>query len=167
MQTSDVRRLFEYDRWANHRLLSAAQLLSPDEFARDVGASFGSIKGTLVHILDGEWVWIQFFQDRPRTKQLVPDAFPDAAAVADACPDQERELQAFADGLTDEQLQSRRTVRGTEYTLEALIQHVMNHSTYHRGQVALLLRQAGHQPPATDFRVFLNEHRGARQPGAA
>ena len=167
MQVSDVQRLLAYDRWANQRLLSAARLLSPADFARDVGASFGSVKGTLVHILDGEWVWVQNFQGQPLTKRVVADAFPDAAALADAFPEVERELQAFADGLTHEALQAPRTVRGSEYTLEALIHHVMNHSTYHRGQVALLLRQSGHQPPATDFRVFLDSARAGNRPGAA
>jgi len=50
--------------------------------------------------------------------------------------------------------------RGTRLTLMHLMQHVVNHSTYHRGQVALMMRQLGAEPLATDFHVFLLEHLG-------
>lgn len=60
---------------------------------------------------------------------------------------------------TFEPVAAPRSVRGYEYALGELIQHLLNHSTYHRGQVALLLRQLGQSPPATDFRLFLTESR--------
>jgi len=151
--------LFAYNRWANGRLLSAVRSLSADEFTRDLGASFRSLKGTLVHILDGEWVWVQAFQGKPRTRRVEPDDFADAAAVAGAFPDLEREQSAFLGGLTEEQLAAGCKARDREYPLAQLVQHALDHSIYHRGQVALLLRQLGHTPPPTGFRVFLNEPR--------
>jgi uncharacterized damage-inducible protein DinB len=52
-------------------------------------------------------------------------------------------------------------VTGVELTLAETIHHLLSHSSYHRGQVALLLRQLGHAPPATGFRVFLTATRTA------
>ena len=160
MQIDEARTLMDYNGWANHRLLSAACLLSPAEFVQDLGASFGSIKGTLVHILDSEWHWLQMWQGKPRAQRPQPGDFGDAAALAAAFPPLEDEQRAFIDGLTDHSLRSHWQINERRYVLAHLIQHVVNHSTYHRGQVASLLRQLGHTPPATGFRTGFLDERG-------
>jgi uncharacterized damage-inducible protein DinB len=67
----------------------------------------------------------------------------------------EDEQGAFARGLSDESLPGRRDVDEDSYALRELIQHALNHSTHHRGQVVLMLRQLGKTPPDTGFRQFL------------
>jgi uncharacterized damage-inducible protein DinB len=160
VQIDEARTLMDYNGWANHQLLGGVCLLSPSEFVQDLGASFGSIKGTLVHILDSEWHWLQLWQGKPRTQRPQPGDFGDAAALAAAFPALEDEQRAFIDGLTDASLRSRRQVNERHYVLAHLIQHVVDHSTYHRGQVASLLRQLGHTPPATGFRTGFLDERG-------
>ena len=91
--------------------------------------------------------------------ELPPEEFPAVPALAARWAELEQEQQAFVAGLTDEQLATTRRVRSYDYTLGELIHHLLNHSTYHRGQVVLLLRQLGETPPATDFRLFLTEVR--------
>ena len=71
----------------------------------------------------------------------------------------EKEQVEFVNGLTDEALRKMLPVRGTQLSLMHLMQHLANHSTYHRGQVALMLQQLGAKPLATDFHVFLMEGR--------
>ena len=71
----------------------------------------------------------------------------------------EKEQIEFVNGLTDEALKKMLPVRGTQLSVMHLMQHLANHSTYHRGQVALMLRQLGAKPLATDFHVFLMEGR--------
>lgn len=159
MTPQEVRTLFAYNRWANRRLLVAASLLSRDDFRRDLHASFGSVRGTLVHVLWGERRWLQFWQDGTFIPNVGPDDFPDIAALEAGWDGVEQEQQAFVAGLTDERLAAAMSVRDHAYTLGELIQHILNHSTYHRGQVAVLLRQLGHTPPATDYRLFLTEAR--------
>lgn len=156
MNAEEIRTLSAYGWWANGRLIDAARSLSSHDFARDVGASFGSLKGTLLHILGGEWKWLQFWRGDAPTNPFAPEDLPDVAAIDDRRLVLEREQRAFTDALTDELLERRYRVHGREYSLGQTMQHILNHSTYHRGQVALLLRQLGHVPPATDYRVFLD-----------
>ena len=159
MNIQDVRTLFAYDRWANQRLLAAATRLTPADFTRELGASFGSVRGTLLHILWGERRWLRFWRDGSLIPDPVLNDFSDPASLDVSWSNLERDRQAFVVELTEEQLAARLTVRGQEFTLGELIQHILNHSTYHRGQVVLLLRQLGHTPPATDYRLFLSEAR--------
>jgi len=67
-------------------------------------------------------------------------------------------------GLTQAELDTPRTLDDTIYTLGELVQHALNHSTYHRGQVALLIRRLGHAPPVTDYHDFLAEARAETGP---
>jgi len=55
MTRNDIQTLFEYDRWANNRILQAVSALSPEQLTRDLGGSFRSVRDTLVHIIGGEW----------------------------------------------------------------------------------------------------------------
>jgi len=160
MQTDDARLLMDYNGWANHLLLDAACSIPPAEFVQQLGASFGSIKGTLVHILDVEWHWLRSFQGRPRTERPPAESYADAAALAVAFPPLEVEQRAFVAGLTDAALKSRCTVGDRHYQLAHLFHHAMSHSMYHRGQVAQLLRQLGHAPPNTGFRTGFLDERG-------
>jgi DinB family protein len=57
MTEDDLQLLYEYDRWANNRVLQAASALSAEQFTRDLGGSFRSVRDTLVHIIGGEWIW--------------------------------------------------------------------------------------------------------------
>jgi uncharacterized damage-inducible protein DinB len=159
MTAPGIRRLFAYNRWANRRLLVAASLLSRDDFSRDLHASYGSVRGTLLHILWGEGRWLQFWKDGSVIPDPDPEQYPNVAALEAAWERIEEGQQTFAAGLTEQQLATTMKVREHEYTLADLVQHLLNHSTYHRGQVAVLLRQIGHRPPATDFRLFLTEAR--------
>ena len=168
MQIDDIRTLYRYNQWANQRLLAAVRLLPASEFTRDLRASFGSVKGTLVHVLAGEWNWLHWWQGKPSSKLRGSEDFADAEALASAFPSLEREQWDFISGLTDDLLRAPCKVRASEYALALLMQHLVNHSTYHRGQAATLLRQLGHAPPPTDFRLFLDDaHSRAASSGAA
>jgi uncharacterized damage-inducible protein DinB len=159
MNRQDISTLFAYDHWANRRLLDAAARVSPESLSKEMQGSFGSLHGTLLHILWGESHWLRFWQDGTRTPAFTPEEYPTVSALKTSWAKLEREQLAFVAGLTDEQLQAKRAVKDYEYTLGELMQHLLNHSTYHRGQVTLLLRQLGEKPPATDFRLFLTELR--------
>jgi uncharacterized damage-inducible protein DinB len=178
MTKDDIRLLYEYDRWANSRVLRAASTVSAEQFTRDLGGSFRSVRDTLLHILGGEWIWLAYWKEPPSSPALLsgliakrdglfnPNAFPSADAVQLKWAEIEREQAEFVNRMTNEALGRTLPFRGTQIKLMHLMQHLANHSTYHRGQIALMLRQLSAQPLATDFHVFLMEgrHEAASSP---
>lgn len=159
MNRRDLDTSFAYGRWANRRLLEAACALPAEMFSRDLRASFGSIRGTLLHLLWAEKGWLRYWQEGAFVPELPLEDFPTVAALEAGWAELEQAQRAFLAGLTDEDLSGRRTVDEDAYTLGELIHHMLNHSTHHRGQVVLMLRQLGHTPPQTGFRQFLTEAR--------
>jgi uncharacterized damage-inducible protein DinB len=171
MNTDDIQLLYEYDRWANNRVLQAAAALSDEQITRDLGGSFPSVRDTLLHIVGGEWGWLTYWQEpntdaafvadlRKRRETLFhPERFPNAAAVQRKWEEVEKEQIEFVNGVTNESLGRMIPFRTTQASLAHLMQHMANHSTYHRGQVAVMMRQLGAEPVATDFHVFLVEGR--------
>jgi uncharacterized damage-inducible protein DinB len=171
MNKDDIQLLYEYDRWANNRVLRAASALSDEQFTRDLGGSFRSARDTLVHIIAGEWGWLAYWKEptlsaafvadlRKRRDALFhPNTFPNLAAVQRKWAEVEKEQAEFVNGVTNESLRRMLPFRTTQASLANLMQHLANHSTYHRGQIALMMRQLGAKPLATDFHVFLVEGR--------
>jgi len=153
MNRNDIQLLFEYDRWANNRVLEAASALSVEQFTRDLGGSFRSVRDTLLHILGGEWGWLAYWRQPSHTARLLtdlrtrldnlfhPDAFPNVAAVRLKWAEIEKEQTEFVNRLTEAALAKMLPVREKELSLGHLMQHLANHSTYHRGQIALMMRQ--------------------------
>jgi uncharacterized damage-inducible protein DinB len=177
MTNDDIQLLYEYDRWANHRVLQAASTLRTEEFTRDLGGSFRSVRDTLVHIVGGEWGWLTIWKEPSLSSAFVtdlwmridalfdPHAFPDIAAVRLKWAEVEREQVEFVNRVTNESLARMLPIRTTQISLAHLMQHLANHSTYHRGQVSLMMRQLATEPLATDFAEFLME--GRRESAAA
>jgi len=169
MVVEDIRLLYSYDRWANRRLLDAAAQLTPEQFTRDLNGSFRSIRDTLLHILGGEWIWLEYWKRIPvsdemvarllaqRTVELKPDLFANAATIKAKWTQIEGRQIAFVDSLVEEQLHQEIEFRGARVQIWQLMHHLVNHSTYHRGQVTLMMRQLGAEPVATDFHVFVVE----------
>lgn len=173
MTKDDIQFLFEYDRWANDRTLQAASALTADEFTRDLGGAFASVRDTLVHILGAEWIWLYFwtaYRDDPtpgaalladarasRNVQFNPALFPGHADVAAKWAELRSQQLDFLNSLSDEQVAMMVPHRNTHVPLVQQMQHLANHSTYHRGQVALMMRQLHAEPIATDFHIFIAE----------
>jgi uncharacterized damage-inducible protein DinB len=171
MNKDDIQLLYEYDRWANNRVLLAVSTLSAEEFTRDLGGSLRSVRDTLVHIVGGEWGWLTIWKEPSLSSAFVtdlwtrlnavfdPNAFPDLTAVQLKWAEIEREQVEFVNRVTNESLRRILPVRETQISLAHLMQHLANHSTYHRGQVSLMMRQLAAEPVATDFALFLMEGR--------
>ncbi|HSS97782.1 MAG TPA: DinB family protein [Terriglobales bacterium] len=171
MNKQDIQLLYKYDRWANHRVLQSAATLSQEQFTRDLGGSFRSVRDTIVHISAGEWIWLTYWNlPSPAFAELValrtkrdalfqPDLFLDLNAVREKWAEVEKQQIEFVDSVTDALLEKMLPYRDTELKLAQLMQHMANHSTYHRGQISLMMRQLKADPMATDFHVFLAENK--------
>jgi len=139
---------------------------------RDTGTSFGSLLGTLAHILGSQRVWLARFEGKVLAR--VPDLtdFPDWETLTAAWGETSAELGFFLASLTAEQVSadmSCTTTKGVSYTrpLWEPVLHLVNHSTYHRGQVVSQLRQLGYEPPSTDMIYFLIDQAAPAAPPAA
>lgn len=156
MTPEHFRLLYEYNAWANRRVLEACGALSDEQFTRDLGSSFRSVRDTLVHIFGAEWIWLERWQGR--SPMALPPAmeFHTLGSVRARWAELERDLMDFVAGVSvaglDRVIEYRNT-RGNQfaYPLRSMLQHLVNHGTYHRGQVATLLRQLGVQPRPTDL----------------
>lgn len=165
MKVEEIRSLFEYNRWANRRFFEVIAALPDDQITAHVESSFPSILYTFAHIVGAEWVWLRRWKgENPST---LPDWLVNASLekLRTQLSEVESEREVFAGSLRDEDLQQAldyRTLDGTAYRnrLEDLLVHVVNHSTYHRGQLTTMLRQLGVRPVATDFVLFKREAAG-------
>ncbi len=164
MTIDEALELFSYSAWANGWMLDAAEALSPEQLSATVAGAFPSVRGTLGHIVGAEWIWLR------RWLGESPTAAPGWVAESSlselrgrlAALEAERDqfLGQLADGDLERVVEYRR-VSGEAYAdrLADLVRHVVNHSTYHRGQVATQLRQIGVSPPSTDLIIHVRSRR--------
>lgn len=162
-----------YNRWMNDKVYAAVSRLPPDAVAEDRGAFFGSILGTLNHLLAADLIWLHRFANHPaRFAALDPvrgmahplgidQILHDRLAPLQA---QRRELdaaiEAWAAELGDEDLDhvlSYANMKGivSRRPFAGLVMHFFNHQTHHRGQVTTLLTQAGQDVGSTDLMMLV------------
>jgi len=153
-----------YDRWANHQYLDAAVKLDNEQFTRNLGSSFPSVRDTFVHLAWAEWLWVERWQGRSPQLRVTPDQFPTLAElrtyIAGIEGAQVLFLQSLPPGAEAKRIRYTNLKGETwEYTLDQMVHHLGMHSAFHRGQIATLLRQLGAAPPTTDYLVFLDAHK--------
>jgi uncharacterized damage-inducible protein DinB len=157
-----ARDLLLYMLWADRTILRSVREVSPEDLRRDAGISFGSLFGTMVHTLGSQRRWLARFLGQSPAHIPAPDEFSDLIAWIHAWEETASEIEAFLAALTDEQLAASVTwvdTEGATFTrpLWQPVLHLVNHTSYHRGQMVSLLRQMGYQPPSTDLIRYLLE----------
>jgi len=170
-----LQRMARYNRWMNRKLFEKTALLPPEVIRKDRGAFFGSLLGTLNHIMVAELIWLRRFAAHKDCKASlaglagfpVPESlrdilFHDFADFATAREHLDTLILDFSRTWTDEMLATPiryRNMAGEkhEHELGPLLQHFFNHQTHHRGQATTLLFQAGIDPGPTDLLVMLME----------
>jgi uncharacterized damage-inducible protein DinB len=157
---SDLRTLLDYHYWARDRVLDAAARLTPEQFTRDLRSSFPSVRDTLAHLYSAEWAWYSRWQGHSPTALLPAERFPDVETVRREWSGHEGKMRAFLEGL-DEHGVTRvfeyTTLDGQRRTslFWQMLQHLVNHGSYHRGQLTTMLRQLGAAPPqSTDLVAY-------------
>jgi uncharacterized damage-inducible protein DinB len=165
VKPAEIRELFAFNAWANRRMISAVEALSTEQFTMAMGSSFSSIRDTLVHIWAVEWVWLERLEGRSPTS--FPDAkeFPDLSSMVARWYDIEHKWLEYASRLDEAELAEEVDYKTMSFGPSRsprwqMMQHVVNHGTYHRGQVTTMLRQQGAKGVGTDLISFYRE-RGA------
>jgi len=154
--------LFRYNTWANARIAESLLRLPPEAPTQDLGGSFPTVRATFAHLVAAEWLWLE------RWRGSNPTAAPGWVASGDL-PELVRQLgeveagrDAFLAGRSESDLDAACAFtllsgKAASHALRDLLLHTANHSTYHRGQVAAMLRRLGSPAPATDFLVYRAE----------
>jgi uncharacterized damage-inducible protein DinB len=165
MNQTDIQVLYDYNRWANAQVLEAVSRLTAEQLTKDLGNSFPSVRDTLTHIMSAEWIWLRRWKGTSPKAMLNPADYPNLDALRTKWAEIEREQMEFVRGVTDESLRTVITYVNTKgetwrYPLWQMMQHLVNHSSYHRGQITTLLRQLGAEPTHTDFLLFFDMKSG-------
>ena len=158
----DLGRLLEYTSWGNRRVVRAAATLTLNDFKRDMGGSHGGARGTLTHILGAEWIWLERWKGVSPSHSLDEGEFKDVLALRARWKLIEGHRDAWFESLKERQVGevvAYKNLAGAahESPLWQLVQHVANHSSYHRGQVINMRRALGAKPVATDMVVWDRE----------
>ena len=166
MSPEDIRFLYDYNTWANRGSLDSAAALTVEQFIKALGSSFSSVRDTLAHIWGCEWLWLERFQGR--SPASLPDAgeFHEISTLRTRWQEDEARLNEFVARVTQKDLDNvheYRTLNFGQYTnpLWLSMQHLVNHGTYHRGQITTMVRQLGAKPLPTDVIHFYRERAGA------
>ena len=168
MSPQEIQLLYDYNAWANRRSLAAAEKLTPEQFLKPLGSSFSSVRDTLAHIYGAEWIWLERFQGRSPAALPNVGEFSEIATLREKWLEHEEKLLGFVRGLTQTDLDREMEYKTLKFgvyrnPLWQSMQHVVNHGTYHRGQVTTMLRQLGAQPILTDLMHFYRERAVAQE----
>ena len=153
--------LYQYNWWANTRVLHEIDGLTEDEFAADLGGSFSSISQTMNHILWVEWLFLKRWNGLSTEDILTPfNVKKEELRISweELQQQQHAYFQTLKESALDEHLQYLDS-RGQPVTVplwQAIMQGI-NHSTFHRGQIVAKFRQLGKMPPLTDFIKYCRE----------
>jgi uncharacterized damage-inducible protein DinB len=155
-----ARTMAAYNAEMNRRLYGAAARLSDEERKRDRGAFWGSIHGSLNHILWGDGMWMARFDNWPKPKEPIKESgklYDDFAALAAAREEADRKIADWAARIDDKWLAgelrwwSGAAEREVRAPIAFLVTHMFNHQTHHRGQVHAMLTAAGEKTGDTDL----------------
>jgi uncharacterized damage-inducible protein DinB len=160
MVKQDLIQLFEYMYWCTHRLLEHAAQLSNEQFLACGGATARNLRATLVHELDVEWSWRLRLSDQEDGGELVPDDFPDLAAIAARWAAEERAMRSWLMSLRDDDLEREigPATLGKQYRLGDYLMHVLLHARQQHADVATLLSMEGQSPGELEYLGYLNDH---------
>lgn len=164
MTLEELHSLYQFNAWANRRTLGACAALSPEQFARNLGSSFPSVRDTLAHIFGAEWIWHERWHGRSPGGPPPGLGSIEFSDLRTRLETMDRELLVYVGSLVEAELSrflEYRNMAGKPFSdrLDHTLRHLVNHGSYHRGQVTTLLRQLGVQAVSTDLIAFHREQR--------
>jgi uncharacterized damage-inducible protein DinB len=161
MTKKEIQLLFEYDTWADSKLQDVIAALTGDQYKKDLHSSFGGIQGTLIHILSANRVWLYRWIGK-EPEPLKNENFPAMEVVKKQWDTYQCEIGNFLQSLTEAKLNALLQYsyfKGNTYAqpLCQQMQHKVNHSSYHRGQLVMMLRQLGTAVVSTDLITYIRQ----------
>ena len=153
----------EYNIWATDRLFATTMELAPELHTKELESSFPTVSQTWLHIWSGQYVWMQRIKGENISQRPAKTFDGSMQELLDGMRASSQEWLDFVKGASEEQLLDSFTVEGRSgnkatFVYKDLVMQVMNHGTYHRGQIVTMLRQLGATDlPSTDWARFMGE----------
>lgn len=162
MNKQDIQLLFDYNQWANARILKAASKLTEEQFLASAAFPQGGLRSTLTHTLFAEWIWRKRWEGESPTSGPKPEDFPNFEALKTHWMEEEKTLMRFVFNCTEEKLNQviqYKSLKGDpfENILWQMMSHVINHGTQHRSEAAAMLTDYNHSPGDLDMILFMRE----------
>ena len=162
MNKQDILLLYNYNQWANAKILDAAANLTPEQFTAPATFPHGGLRGTLVHALSAEWIWRTRWEGTSPTYMLKAQEFPDFPSLRARWAEEEMRLMNFVSGVPEERLDNTfdyTNTAGKRFTriLWHAMAHLVNHGTQHRTEAAAMLTDFGCSPGDIDLIFFVSE----------
>lgn len=158
MTLQEITQLVAFNRWANERFFEALNKLPAEQYGRDLHSSHGGIHGTFVHIIAAEKGWLCRWLRQPETTTAAVSRIHSLEELQAYWEGVCAEVSQFIATLDERKLQKTLTTSTQTGTYTSpywqMIQHVVDHSSYHRGQIVTMLRQLGATPPSTGLLRF-------------
>ncbi|HRE48288.1 MAG TPA: DinB family protein [Aggregatilineales bacterium] len=174
MNRDDIYLLYDYNDWADRRILTMCAKISHEQYTAPttIGTGYGSLRATLVHIVSAMQLWRMLFTDPPNVYrseedhtalELTEAEFPTLSVLEKRWQEERDTLRAYLNTLDDGKVKGvlRYTLPNgivRERVLWHCLVHLVNHGTQHRSEAAVLLTGYGQSPGDIDMTVFLNEH---------
>lgn len=153
---TDIFELLEYQRWATIKTLDSVAKLTEEQLHRDLGSSFKGVFETLVHLYGADRAWLGRLQGQNPSRPNLAD-YPNLEALREAW---EVVLDGWKETVSKlenpKQMIHYKLYDGSPFSssLEEIVKQVVNHGTYHRGQVAAMQRMLGGEAVGTDLMLF-------------
>lgn len=160
MNKQDILTLYQYNQWANAKILGALAHVTQEQFLAPATFPHGGLRSTLVHAMFAEWIWRNRWEGTSPTSRFKPEEFATVEALCTRWQEEENRLMEFVQHVTDERLNSTfdyNNIAGQPFSqiLWYAMAHVVNHGTQHRTEAAAMLTDFGFSPGDLDLIYFL------------
>ena len=162
MNLQEIKLLHAYNAWATNRIFDALASVPEEDLVKDMKSSHRSILGTVAHMVAAEKIWLSRLAGQPDANLMTLAEMPTLSDARTTWEKTGYAIAKFLSSMSDKKLQETFTMTTSSgqtftYVYFQAIQHVVDHSSYHRGQVITLMRQLGHTPPSTGMIGFYRE----------
>ena len=160
MRIDDIHLLYQYNDWANDRILTAADALTPAQLSAPNDFGWGNLLGTLCHLMEAQYVWRQILTQGALNEYLDEADYPDVASIRSFLLEERQAFWAYLHSLSDDDLSNTieyETKFGKRsHVVWHCLWHLVNHGTQHRSECAALVTELGHSPGDLDFTHFIS-----------
>ncbi len=153
-----IKKLHAYHHWAMEKIFYELENFSEEEFTRDLGEGTSSVRDKICHIIAADTIWLDRIEGL-ETKFMDSSFFPSIQTTKKYFLEAKTRFEKILTGLNEANSYRKISFKNKkgdliEFQINEILLHVVNHGTYHRGQLASLIRRIKGKPPTTDLIEF-------------